>query len=147
MDKLILPNGVLLGEVSKIIAEGKDVAFTPKGNSMLPFIYGGKDSVIITAAPSVKVGDIVLVKIDGKYLLHRIYEIDGDKLTLMGDGNIRGTEACMKSDVVGRVREIRREGKAIVPGDGSLWRKLLPYRRYILGIYRRAFPSRVQKLD
>ena len=63
MENRTLPNEVLLGEISALLAEGREVAFTPKGTSMLPFIRGGRDSVTLKKLAEVKVGDIVLVRL------------------------------------------------------------------------------------
>ena len=140
MDKRTLPNDVLLGEVTAVLQSGREAVILPTGNSMLPFIRGGVDRVVLRARPDVAVGDIVLVRIDGNYLLHRVYAREGDALTLMGDGNLAGTERCTVADVLGTVSEIiRPSGRRITPGPGRLWRRLRPLRRVILGVYRRLF--------
>ena len=89
------------------------------------------------AAIGVKKGDIVLVRLPGRYVMHRIIREEGEHLTLMGDGNLQGTESCTRADVLGTVHTILRDGKPRQPGDGKLWGRLLPFRRIILGIYRR----------
>ena len=137
MDKKILPNEVLLEEAGRLLDEGREVTFTPLGSSMLPFIRGGKDSVTLAKKPQVEVGDIVLVRLPGRYVLHRIIERDGDRLTLMGDGNIVGTESCTCADVMGTVVAILKGKRKVIPGKGRPWRFLKPVRRYILAIYRR----------
>lgn len=138
MDKRVLPNDVLLPEVAKFLDEGREVELSPKGNSMLPFIREGKDSVVLKKLPSVEVGDIVLVQLPGRYVMHRVVDENRNLLTLMGDGNIRGTESCTRDEVLGTVICIVRGGKRRVkPGKGRWWRVLLPFRRIILGIYRR----------
>ena len=122
-----------------LLMEGREVEMTPKGSSMLPFIKGDRDSVVLTKpAKPFEVGDIVLAKVGGRYIMHRIFSVEGNDLTLMGDGNIRGTESCASSDVIGLVTEIHKEnGKVVKPGKGALWRTLMPFRRYILAIYKR----------
>ena len=137
MDKRTVANEILLEEAAALMLEGREVTFTPLGNSMLPFIRGGKDAVRLRKNPSVAIGDIILVRLPGRYVLHRLIHMDGDRLTLMGDGNIAGTETCTTGDVLGTVTAILRDGKEIIPGDGRFWRRLLPIRRYILAIYRR----------
>ena len=137
MDKRTVANEVLLEEAAALMLEGREVTLTPLGSSMLPFIRGGKDAVRLRKNPTVAVGDIILVRLPGRYVLHRLIRKDGDRLTLMGDGNIAGTETCTTADVLGTVTAILRNGKEINPGDGRLWRRLLPIRRYILAIYRR----------
>lgn len=138
MDKRVIPNEILLEEIGRMLEEGREVVFRPKGNSMLPFIRGDRDSVVLRKAENVEVGDIILVRLDGRYVLHRLIRKEGDALTLMGDGNVRGTEACTVGDVMGTVVAIVREnGKTVKPGKGTFWRVLKPVRRYILAIYRR----------
>ena len=142
MDKRTLPNEVLLGEVAAVLRDGREAVIIPSGNSMLPFIRGGVDRVAIRRQADVAVGDIVLVKIDGRYLLHRVVAREGDALTLMGDGNLVGMEHCTLADVIGTVTEIiRPSGRRRTPGRARLWRLLRPFRRYLLAIYKRLFKT------
>ena len=138
MDKKIVANELLLEEAARLMEEGREVNFTPLGNSMLPFIKGGKDSVRLQKKPSVAVGDIALVRLPGpRYVLHRVIKTDGNRLILMGDGNIAGTEECSADDVMGTVVAINKGKRTVIPGKAGLWRALKPVRRYILAIYRR----------
>ncbi len=137
MDKRIVANEVLLEEAAAFMNEGREVSFTPLGSSMLPFIRGGKDVVRMRKLPQVEVGDIILIRLPGRYILHRVIEVNGNQVTLMGDGNINGTEQCTLDDVLGTVVAIEKNGKTILPGKGIFWRKIQPLRRYILAIYRR----------
>lgn len=134
-----IANDILLAEVGRLLAEGHKVELKTKGNSMLPFIVGDRDSVLLYRHESLELGDIVLAEIGPKhYVLHRIYAVSGNKLTLMGDGNIRGTEHCMSQHILGTVELIlKADGRKIVPGKAFAWKRLLPLRRIILGIYRR----------
>ena len=134
MDKRVVANQVLLEDAARLMEEGREVNFTPLGSSMLPFIRGGKDSVILRKMPTVDVGDIALVRLEGpRYVLHRVIVAEGPRLVLMGDGNTYGTERCLQEDVLGTVVEI--SGRK--PGNGKFWRLVKPFRRYILALYRR----------
>ena len=138
MEKKVLPNKVLLEEVAALVAQGKDVIFTPKGNSMLPFIRGDRDSVRLSACVEPEEGDIILARHDGRYILHRVIAVDEKTLLLMGDGNLQGTERVLRGDILGKVTAILRpNGRTVIPGKGRFWRSIKPLRRYILGIYRR----------
>ena len=147
MHKVVVPNAVLLGEVKSMLAEGKDVVIPTKGNSMLPFIRGGRDNVNLRKLDTVDVGDIVLAELkEGVYVLHRVFAVDGDAVTLMGDGNRRGVEHCRLEDIAGTAMTILRDGSKEVDCRGRkamrrarAWRRLMPFRRIILGIYRRIF--------
>lgn len=139
MTEIVLPNDVMMESLTALLDEGRDVRFTPKGVSMRPFIEGGRYSVVLRKNTAVEVGDIVLAKLgEGHFILHRIIEKSGEKLTLMGDGNLRGTESTMACNVLGTVVGIvKPNGKCVVPKKGRLWFTLLPYRKYLLCIYRK----------
>ena len=90
-----------------------------------------------------QVGQIALAHLpDSRYVLHRIVHIDGTEIVLMGDGNLRETESCRLSGIVGVVTKIVRNGR-YVDSDARLerrkaevWGRLLPVRRYLLYLYR-----------
>ena len=138
--KLVIPNHILLEEVATLLQEGRDVTLSPKGASMLPFIKEGRDSVILRRLPDVEEGDIVLARLDNRYVLHRVLTTNHNRLTLMGDGNLDITETCTKDDVLGTVIGVVRKDKSQKPSKGVLWKYLLPFRRILLGIYRRITP-------
>ncbi|MBE6217164.1 MAG: hypothetical protein E7124_03880 [Bacteroidales bacterium] len=144
MKKVVMHNNVLLPEVARLVALGEDVTMCVKGTSMLPFIRGGRDSVTLTAVDEIRDYDIVLAEVaDGVYVLHRVVGTDGDKVILMGDGNICGREMCRRDKVMAKAIRIIRDGKTVDCMSAKhlraakLWRRLLPLRRYILAIYRR----------
>ena len=120
------------------LKEGKVVPVIPQGISMLPFIKGGEDRVYLLKKDKIEVGDIVLVEYHGKHILHRVYAIDGEKITLMGDGNLQGTERVTKEEVLGTVVDVvTAGGRHKKPTKAWLWRKLLPVRRYLLKMHRK----------
>lgn len=149
MQKLIIPNNELFDEVCRLLEEGKRVSILAKGNSMLPFIRGGRDSVLLEKAPeNLQRGDIVLFKTEGHYVLHRILHIDEDRVTLMGDGNLKGQEHCSRKEVLGKAVCIMPPGKTAVNCNkpyermkAKVWGMLLPLRRYLLGCYRRIYKT------
>ena len=144
--KMVLPNEILLAEVRNMLLEGHPVIIMTKGNSMLPFIFGDKDCVNLVMPDNPRIGDIALCEIaPGHYVLHRIIGIDGDNVTLKGDGNLKGTEHCRMENICGTVTKIiRKNGKEIPCSSPSfirhsrLWAKM-PYiiRRFTLAIIRR----------
>ena len=131
----------------KLVNEGLCVTFPVKGYSMLPFIIGGKESVDLVKPADLQVGHVVLAWVEGcRYVVHRITQIDGDKVVLMGDGNIVGVEHCLLSDVAALATHVvTPKGKhhpLYAPWRikaSRLWWRLLPVRRWILAIYRRTW--------
>lgn len=143
----ILPNNEILADVIKLVNEGQRVTLPVKGNSMLPFIIGGVESVELVKPETVKVGDVVLAWINGnRFVVHRIIRIDGDRVQLMGDGNLGGDERC-------HIKEVSARADYVIGKDGKkrylyttwrvrashLWWKLKPIRRIILAVYRRTY--------
>lgn len=138
MEKVILPNDVLLGEVARLLDEGREVVITPKGRSMLPFIRGDVDRIKLRQPDKLSVGDIVLAYFGNRYVLHRIVAINGDEFTLMGDGNLKDTEQGVRTNVVGKVVEIiTPDNHHRKPGKAWLWRHTLFLRKYQLKVYRK----------
>lgn len=145
MNKLLIPNELLLGEVSRMLSDGHRVVIMTKGCSMLPFIVGDRDSVELEKRSSYVVGDIVLAWVEGnRWVLHRLVSLAGDDAVLKGDGNLSGCERCCVGDIAGAVTRIIRPkgetdcGTGRFAGVSRVWREM-PYfaRRVILGIYRR----------
>jgi len=134
----------IIEEAIRLVREGVSVTLPVNGNSMLPFIIGGKESVILQKPEQLIVGDVVLAWADGyRYVVHRIIRIDGDRVTLMGDGNLVGTEHCRVDDVKARVTHVV-DAKGRQHDFYHTWRRaakvwfwLRPIRRYLLAIYRR----------
>ena len=139
MEGVVSPDDQNLAQVPHLLEEGKVVVLKElKGNSMLPFIRGGKDSVRLRKPEGVKVGDIVLAVFGGRPIVHRVIAINGTKVTLMGDGNLKGTEKGDLSEVLGIVDQIiSPSGRCRKPNKGKLWRRLLPLREYLLKMYRK----------
>ena len=54
----------VIGEAIRFVEEGVKVALPVDGNSMLPFIIGGKESVVLQKPGELKVGDVVLAWTD-----------------------------------------------------------------------------------
>ena len=139
MEGFVSPDDQNLAQVPRLLEEGKEVVLKElKGNSMLPFIRGGKDSVSLRKPEGIKVGDIVLAVFGGRPIVHRVIAINGTKVTLMGDGNLQGTEKGDLSEVMGIVDQIiTPSGRCRKPGNGRMWRRLLPVRKYLLKVYRK----------
>ena len=101
--KMEFSDKALMGEVERVIAEGKSVRLPVRGRSMLPFIVGGRDSVELHPfrKEDLQIGSAVLAWADGNhYVIHRIVSIDGNRLELLGDGNLALREKCDIADVI-----------------------------------------------
>ena len=149
MEKMIIDNDTFFADVLEVLGQGKRVTIPVKGFSMLPFIRGGKDLVVLEKADRdlLRVDDIVLFHIGpqdgGRYVMHRILALDGDKVDIMGDGVPYAHEHVRRGQVLAKAVEILRDGKRPVDPYGPrqlrlvhFWQRLRPVRRYILFVYR-----------
>ena len=137
---------IIIKEAIALLQEGRRVVLPVKGSSMHPFIIGGKESVeLVSPTLPLKDYDVVLAWVDGShYVIHRIIGINGNEVSLMGDGNLAGVEHCRTEEVwavaeyvvspKGKRRFLYTKGRLWF---ARLWRRLLPVRRWILAIYRR----------
>lgn len=143
--QLIIQNDVFFRELLSRIAEGKRPRIRPKGSSMLPFIRGGRDCILLgpLTPESYQVGRVVLARIPQGYLVHRIERVQGDRFVLRGDGNRLQREFCTREQILAEAVEVQRGSWHIRPGDRGwwcfehLWPKHPTVRRWILALYRR----------
>ena len=135
----------IIQEAVSLVQDGVSVTFPVKGRSMLPFIFGGRESVILQKPGSLQRGQVVLAQVGpDRYVVHRIIKIEPDRITLMGDGNICGTESCTPSNVLaiathvvdekGKRRSLESKGQMF---KAKVWFRIRPLRRIILAVLRR----------
>jgi len=144
MKKMVLNNDLLFGNVTALLNEGKKVTIPVKGYSMLPFIIGERDLVVLEKPQGeVKKDDIILFTQNGRWVLHRVLEVKDGIAIIQGDGIIINKETADKDHIYGKVIKILRHGKREVePYSPSmlkrvhLWQSLGKLRRYPLWILR-----------
>ena len=140
-----MTDDVIIKEAVRLVQDGVSVTFPVKGRSMLPFIFGGRESVILQKPESLQRGQVVLAEIGpDRYVVHRIIKITQDRVTLMGDGNICGTESCPPDKVLaiathvvdekGKRRTLESKGQMF---KARVWYVIRPLRRIILAVLRR----------
>ena len=143
-------NAVIIPQFVRMIDEGHSVTFKLRGFSMRPFLEDGRDKVVLGKPQSVKCGDAVLAEIaPRRFVLHRIVAINGQHVTLRGDGNI-ATEHCSLCDIRGIALAFYRKNHTKPDSTTGLkwriysfvWTHLLPIRRYLLFIDRKLFKRR-----
>ena len=79
--------GWAMGHIEKL-REGETVKFRPRGNSMSGKIESGELCTVVPVDPeTLRVGDIVLCKVNGREYLHLVKAIQGERFQI---GNNRG---------------------------------------------------------
>ena len=134
----------ILSEAIRLVGEGVQVTLPVNGRSMYPFIIGGRESVVLEKPRELRVGYVVLARVEGgRHVVHRIVDIDGDRITLMGDGNLQGREHCTVDGVKALAVQVVGETGKKRPLYGvcgnlcaKIWYMARPVRRYLLKIFR-----------
>ena len=136
-------DAMILAEAIRLVGEGVEVTFPVNGRSMRPFIEGGRDSVVLVRPTNVKPMDVVLAKTeDNRYVIHRVLEMAGERVTLMGDGNLQGREHAECKQIYAKVTHVvhpngykRSLYTPFIQFVQKMWVSLLPLRRYLLKLY------------
>lgn len=132
--KKTIPNEVFFASVEEVLAEGRSVEMTVKGFSMRPFVRNERDVVVLSPVGDMPLreGMVLLFRYRGAHVLHRLRRVEGERLTLEGDGNYRQSECVTPEAVVAYVSEVRLEsGKKLQYNDLG-WR-----RRTIMSLTRK----------
>ncbi len=105
MKTITIPNAQLIPAIKQLISEGYTATFRVRGFSMRPFLEDGRDKAVIApvAPAAIKRGDVILAEVSPQvYVLHRVASVtDNGIVCLRGDGNVKGTETCRLTDVIG----------------------------------------------
>lgn len=134
----------IIDEAVALVNDGYSVTLPVAGRSMLPFIIGGRESVILAPPSGLKRGIVALAWVEGRrYVLHRIERIEGERVTLMGDGNLAGREHCRLSDIKAMATHVvdsrQKRHCLYTPWRKvafEIWWMLMPIRRYLLKLIK-----------
>ncbi|MBQ9137662.1 MAG: S24/S26 family peptidase [Alistipes sp.] len=137
MEQKSVANVATFSVVRDILLEGENVTIAVKGQSMLPFFTSGSTVTLRPIAEAdFRLYNVVFADAGDHFVIHRIIALEGDRVTLLGDGNIYGTETMPRSRVYGIV-----DCSAVHLFFAKLWVKLRPLRRFPLAIFRRVTPK------
>ncbi|MBP7212691.1 MAG: signal peptidase I [Anaerolineaceae bacterium] len=130
-----------LAELVRLVSQrGFASSFEVSGSSMMPFIHSG-DKVCLSPVEKneIRRGDVLafVVGEDSHMLIHRVVKLSEEGFLCKGDNQAQNLDGWIAyDDVIGRVTEIRREGKAVKLGLGvekgliarlSIQNRLVPF--------------------
>lgn len=145
----ILEPEQLMEPLLALLEETESVPLVISGSSMTPFLVHGRDTVYLSKVTQpLKRGDMILYRRDsGAYILHRIYRVEQDSYTLVGDAQAWLETGIRPDQVLAVVSAVRRKGKLLKKGSfwwdffEKVWIRMVPLRSAVRGVY-----SRVKKL-
>lgn len=120
---MILPNKVVFAQVEENIARGQQVVIPLVGNSMLPTIADGDKVQLSPIADrrSLKIGDVVLFRYQGRHILHRIIKARDGAFVLQGDALSR-REYVKSDEIVALLTSVEFSDGTLVKCDSDEWR-------------------------
>lgn len=142
---LVLDNKDFFELVLRDLSSGRRVTLRATGWSMLPMIWHQRDTLTLGALAddSIRVGNILLVRLsEQRYVIHRLTKIEGETLTLRGDGNPYQIERCRPDEVLAELVAIERNGRILTKAMPRwrlferFWPKRPWVRRVLLRLYR-----------
>lgn len=106
------------------------------GGSMTPFLVHGRDTVYLSKSEApFRRGDMLLYRRDnGSYVLHRVFRVEGERLTMVGDAQTCLEPGIRREQILARVTAVRRKGKLLQRGSfwwdffEKIWIRLVPLR-------------------
>lgn len=144
--KKVVPN-IFLQEAAEVLKSGRPVRLHIDGQSMYPFIRGGKDEVEVApydgTAP-LPLGCCAFYSWEGKYMIHRYIGTKNGLLQMMGDGNLVRIEEVEPTAVYGILSTLYHpDGSVQDCSDkrwirrGMWWYRLRGVRRFLIPLLRR----------
>ena len=93
-----------------VLQEGKGLCFTPRGNSMAPFIISG-DEVYIKRSKSYRKGDVVLLRNNRVLMIHRIVDKTEGGVITRGDASSSDDPGPVdRAEILGKVYRVSGNG-------------------------------------
>ena len=136
---------VLLEEYRELLKD-ESVEALPlviSGNSMSPFLIHGRDTIYLSRLTRpVKRGDVLLYqRYSGAYILHRVYKIESDSFTMVGDAQTELEPGIRPEQVIAIMSSAERKGKKQAPGSfwweffEKVWIRMVPLRPIVRKVY------------
>lgn len=130
-------NRAMFTVVRDILSEGSEVSVAVRGQSMLPFFLSGSTVKIRPIREEdFKVGNVVFADAGRNFVIHRIIAVSDDNVTLLGDGNVIGTETMSRNEVYGII-----DCSRLHLFFAGIWLRMRRFRPYPLAILRRITPK------
>ena len=106
--------GDLMPLIEEKLASGSEVLFSPNGDSMLPTLKAGRDSLVLVSPPQrLKKYDVALYKREnGQYVIHRVISARGN-YTFIGDAQLVYERGIKHEQIIALCVAYVRDGKRI----------------------------------
>ncbi len=143
-----ISNNDFLILVQEAFNNGKNLTFTPSGDSMKPMLNGTTDTVLLSKKPDViKKYDVVFYRRrrDNAIVLHRVVKVKDNGFTMCGDSQYYFDEGITYDDVFAVLTEFTHNGNKHCVDELSyqIYIRLMLYWKYtrifVSKIYHKVF--------
>lgn len=113
------------GHIEELVEPGALFVMHVTGYSMLPLLGYGDDKIVLrrTTPEDDILGRIVMFRTKDEHIIvHRVMKVEGESVTLRGDGNIVQYEHCLRSEIIGVVERVIRQSGHEVDCTTRWWR-------------------------
>lgn len=133
--------------IKETLDNGGTFSLTVHGQSMYPFITGGRDQITLSPIPGkLKKNDLPLYRrASGQFVLHRIVKVEKNgTYTCCGDHQWALEKGLVQEQMIGIATSYVRNGKHLTNRNvwyriyRTVWTWVLPLRRYIFALQTRA---------
>ncbi|MDO5490458.1 MAG: S24/S26 family peptidase [Bacteroidaceae bacterium] len=145
MRKLVVPNS-FFADAAEALKNGQSVRLHVDGQSMYPFIHGGKDEILVApydGKSPLEPWCCPFYQWGGNYMIHRLIGSDGDICRMLGDGNLYRIEEVPRHEIIGILRIIYHPDGSEQDCMDSRWLKkaqwwyrLRKVRRFLIPLFR-----------
>lgn len=120
-EEIALSAQALVELARAVLRKDRPFRFRARGNSMSPFIRDG-DILTVSPVPSnaLTLGDIAAVihPETRKLVIHRVMDLSETSVVIRGDNSPSADKPIARSDILGRVSRIERNGRGVSLGLG-----------------------------
>ena len=134
------------------VSQGKEVSMLITGNSMQPFLLGGRDTIWFRKPDRpLSRGDMAFFRREsGQYVMHRVQKVTSEGCIFLGDNQTVPEGPVPNDRICAVVTRVRRKGKELGPGSfwweffRGFWLHIVPIRHFLMDLYRIFFNRRLR---
>ena len=146
MRKLVVPNS-FFAEAADTLRNGQSVRLHVDGQSMYPFIHGGKDEIEVEpydGKSPLQPWCCPFYQWGGNYMIHRFIGMKGNLCQMLGDGNVYRIEEVPPHEIIGLLRYIYHPDGSVQDCQEKRWLKkavwwyrLRKVRRFLIPLFKK----------
>lgn len=145
MEKMMFSSDEITNSIKTTVADGGSFPLVVTGTSMQPFLEDGRDVVWLGECKKQDISKGVILlfeREDGSLILHRVRQVLPDGRIEMNGDALSWSEQISFGNVIATVTHIEKNGKRISCSSPfyksviSLWQAALPFRYYILKLWK-----------